>query len=1223
MAGNEKSKAELIRENEALRRRVAELESGRAAGECREASDAPWSDCDPVSFVDNAPVGVIIQRADGSIQFWNRMGRDLFDAPQPEVSASSAVVGAWTVTHPDGTAWPAGEHPSMRTLRTGQPLRNETMRLVRPGGERWLSINTEPVFGGSGGKPVAVIVTFLDITEQVLADEALAHKDALLQAMVRNLPFDFWARDLDQNVVIQSDASVRLWGDLGSVGIEESEVVPEVLEAWKSSNARAYAGEVVSSEERYTVPSGEDRIYRCIVAPIRRNGDVLGILGTNIDLTDYTRNQEALHRSEANLSSLINAIEESVVLFRPDGTIISANHTFAERRGVTVPGCLGGSVFGWLPDDVAQRTRSYVEQVLKERRSMVFEDARLGRWVRQKLTPVVAADGSVAAIAVFGVDLTERKRREDLLVARQRLSEYAINHPLKELLRMALDEAEAVTGSVLSFLHFLNEDQRTLSMQAWSTRTLRTGFRSASLELHYELGRAGVWADCVRERKPVIHNDYSSLPHRKGVPSGHPALTRQLLLPVVRADRIVAILAVANKPSDYAAEDVQTLSELGNLLWDIIEYKRTHEELRKSETLLNMTQSLSRIGGWEWDLERQTMSWTREMYRLHGFSADDFGLDSSAHIARSLACYRPEDRQTVEAAFRDCVSRGIPYDIEMPFTSADGQQMLVRSRGEAVWDNGRVVKVFGIFMDITARRSLEHRYRTLFRNMTDGFALHEMICDAEGRPQDYRFLDVNPAFERHTGLAAADAVGRTVREIMPGIEPVWIDTYGRVALTGEPAFFEEYTGNLGKYFEVSAFRPAPMQFACIFSDITDRKKYELALRQAKTDAEAASLAKSEFLANMSHEIRTPLNGVLGILQLFQSFELTAEHRKLVQLAASSAERLTMLLSDLLDLSKIESGKLVVAERPFAPLELRDATLGVFAVAADGKGLSLDFSLDPALPEILLGDDSRLRQILFNLVGNAVKFTSAGFVRVEVLPLPVPRPCVLFCVGDSGPGISEERLDDIFKPFVQGEDSYVRQHQGAGLGLAIVKRLIGLMGGSLCVDSGPGGTTICFSLPLRTGGPSPQEQLQSAMMSMPAGGLRILLVEDDMVSMYAASRVLEKAGHEVVTATDGAQALERLREADFDLVLMDVQLPVMDGVQATARIRADQSLGARAGVPIIAMTAYAMGGDREKFLAAGMDGYIPKPFSIGELFRALDAVGLFPKRRSARGADDDA
>lgn len=243
-----------------------------------------------------------------------------------------------------------------------------------------------------------------------------------------------------------------------------------------------------------------------------------------------------------------------------------------------------------------------------------------------------------------------------------------------------------------------------------------------------------------------------------------------------------------------------------------------------------------------------------------------------------------------------------------------------------------------------------------------------------------------------------------------------------------------------------------------------------------------------------------------------------------------------------------------------------------------------------MPPRLIGDDSRLRQILFNLVGNAIKFTVTGSVRVEMRVLLARPPTVLVCVADSG--IRDRRAGAVFEPFVQGENTYVRRHQGAGLGLGIVKRLVGLMRGSLAVDNAPEGTTVCISLPLRPA--SNGESAPCVARGIPARNLRILLAEDDAVSAYAARRMLERDGHEVRVVENGSQALDTLRSGDFDLVLMDVQMPVLDGVNAARLIRADPSLGEKRAVPIIALTAYAMAGDRDKFLAAGMTDYVAKP-----------------------------
>lgn len=379
------------------------------------------------------------------------------------------------------------------------------------------------------------------------------------------------------------------------------------------------------------------------------------------------------------------------------------------------------------------------------------------------------------------------------------------------------------------------------------------------------------------------------------------------------------------------------------------------------------------------------------------------------------------------------------------------------------------------------------------------------------------------------------------------------------------------------------------------------------LISAKEEAEIANRSKSIFLANMSHEIRTPLNGVLSLLQLMQTTPLTAEQTEYAEMAIGASNRLTRLLSDILDLSRVEANMLEMRNDPFDLAEAVATVEQLFLPAARQKGLDMRVTLWPEFPRPLCGDALRLQQVLSNLVGNAIKFTERGSVEIEAYPLP-PRNegdyRVLFSITDTGPGIPDDQIETLFESFTQLNQGYTRQAQGAGLGLAIVKQLVKLMGGNIAISSEMGeGTTVYFCCTLKMMEAQAATAQKTASQDTPTR-LEVLLAEDDRTTLLATSRLLEKRGHNVTSVTDGAQALAALKTQSPDVILMDVQMPGMDGLEATRRIRAGEAGIDKRGIPVIALTAYAMADDEARFREAGMDDFLPKPVRVEDIEAAF-------------------
>jgi len=549
---------------------------------------------------------------------------------------------------------------------------------------------------------------------------------------------------------------------------------------------------------------------------------------------------------------------------------------------------------------------------------------------------------------------------------------------------------------------------------------------------------------------------------------------------------------------------------------------------------------------------------------------------------------------------------------------ATGQWRLYFDR-QVSWLDGRPASV-RIAMDITERKRGERLAAKAAEEQ--GILLNHIRTQVWYLTDALTYGAVNEAHAAFNGRSIQEMAFRNLNEIFPAdVVAVCRQSNAEVFATGRQIHTEEWVPHFSGERRLLSILKSPKlgsdgrveYVVCSAEDITERRKSLEDLKKAKAQAEESNRAKSAFLASMSHEIRTPINGVMGMLQLLQAADLDPDQAAFVDMAVRSCDRLVRLLTDIMDFSRMEAGKLAILAAPMSIPAIFSHVRELCGPMVAGTPVELAFTLDPALPDRVVGDGGRLQQILINLVDNACRFTATGRIAVEAWVLPVRRPGqlrVFFSVSDSGIGISDTELLTLFDPFTQFGSGCVRGRKGVGLGLSNCRRLVELMGGNMSVDSETGqGTTFGFTLNFAAdssprGNAAPRVSGSGDSLR----GKRVLLAEDDAVSAVAGVALLGRQGALVTHVGGGQEVLDALRRQSFDLVVMDVQMNGLDGIETTRLIREGEAGEAARNVPVIALTAHAMSGDRERMLAAGMNGYVAKPMDIREVLRAaLEAM----------------
>lgn len=677
-----------------------------------------------------------------------------------------------------------------------------------------------------------------------------------------------------------------------------------------------------------------------------------------------------------------------------------------------------------------------------------------------------------------------------------------------------------------------------------------------------------------------------------------------------RKDGTVFPVEITARPVQLGDETVIVYS-----VRDISERQRMENALRDSEQRFHAFMDTIPAPAWITDEQHRYLYINKPTLLQMGGRREDYLGRLAFNVfpgGEQLDSYLKHARRAMQA--------GHPLREEADYPLTDGTlRRWVRYIFPIHTTDGRRL-IGGVAFDITERKRMEDALRASeekFRGIFENSSLGIFRSSPEGR-----FLEVNPATAEILGYASPEEFIREIQDIgsQVYVNPQQRDVVMRMLLEERRLHVTTEIQVRHKNGSILTLRinmhpvwdkdGRPRYLEGFVEDMTERVRMEQELRAAKSAAEAANRAKSEFLATMSHEIRTPMNGILGMVEVALRQDPPPEIAQSLRLVRQSARALLDIIGDILDFSRIEAGKVEYKEQRFRLRDMLRPTLDLLAQTAADKGLRLLRHISPDAPEALVGDAAHLRQVLVNLIGNAIKFTHTGEVALHVdaaepLPKDTGHARLRFTVSDSGIGIPENKLQAIFEPFGQLDDA---RFAGTGLGLSISSKLVQLLGGRLDVQSTPGkGSRFSFEAEFRLD-TDKRECSREERGPRATSPLRILVAEDNDINRLVAEELLRNMGHHVLAVADGRQAVEALSHERFDVVLMDVRMPGMDGLEATRIIRRAPPPGVDSRVPIVALTAQALAGDREKLLEAGMDDYLPKPFDPAALEATLSRLG---------------
>ena len=1071
--------------------------------------------------------------------------------------------------------------------------------------DAWFAIS---VYGAGAGR---FVVLADDISDRVRAEQE-ARRSYELQARAESVAHvGSWRLELATNETVWSSEVFEILGIdptvKPSAELLELAVHPADLAAYRAATAASLAAAVPPAMEfRIVRPDGGVRwIYGAGEQELDSAGRVVAFVGYLQDITERKQADAALEESRVLLDSIVDSTTDLVWSVDPDTFgLTSFNRGLSEyfRSSRVLDIELGMRPEELLPTaELAELWRGFYGRALAEGSYETEYEVASGNRVLELKLHALERNGTAFGISAFGRDVTETRRRQLTLAARLRLAEFSLTHDLDQLLEEALNEAERLTGSLIGFYHFVDDDQEHLSLQTWSTRTKSEFCKAEGAVQHYAVADAGVWVDCIRERKPVIHNDYSALPDRRGMPEGHAWLSRELVVPVFRNGKVTAILGVGNKPTDYTEEDIEAVVLLGDLSFDIAERKRTEAALRFSEERYRtvLEEAPIAIGAHRGG---------------HGLFANEahrrmFGYEDPAELTRLGAqdMVAPQSRADVdERVRRREVGLPVETEYEMIGLRRDGSTfpMLVRATPMELPD-GPATLLFHV--DLTdlkradaALRASEEKFASAFHAAPVWISITDLVSGA--------YIDVNEEVLQASGFDRDEMVGHTAVEIgwiSPEDSARFLAEFkARGRIDGIDAEFHTKDGRTivghlrGEV--VPLFGRDCLLTATI--DVSDRRRAEADRERLQTElAQSQKMeAVGRLAGGIAHDFNNLLTAIGGYARMLES-DLAAGKADPADATeiARAADRAAALTARLLSFSGRHPGAprtldLALAATQILPM-LRRVVPERIEIATD---------LKPVPP--LLADPTEIDQVIVNLVVNAAdSIPKVGRITVETEAVDhddefvrnhvgaSTGPHVRLAITDTGSGMDEAVRSRVFEPFFTTKPL----GRGTGLGLAIVYGIVERLGGTIEIRSVvDAGSVLEIDLPASsTVADAASDATEEAVVG---GNERILLVEDDSMVRKFVAEALQRLGYRVIVAENPTAALA-VRPSTFDLVITDVVMPGMDGPELVRRLRKK-----RPELRVLFVSGYS----EHSFQNLGVDmprtSSLAKPFAPASLARAL-------------------